>query len=97
MGLTSAFKASWQNAADNTSISGAANAVRSEHPVRKACWVFIFIVCLAATVWSVWAVVADYLTYPVDTTITLQHQSRVSCSILEDRKVLLRDQLRSHS
>ena len=77
MGLWAILVMSWRNCAENTSISGAANAARSRHPCRRFWWSLVFLAMLAATIWAVYTVMADYLGYPVDTTITLKHFNRV--------------------
>ena len=77
MGLWAILVMSWRNCAENTSISGAANAARSRHPCRRLWWSVVFLAMLGCTIWAVYTVMADYLGYPVDTTITLKHFNRV--------------------
>ncbi|TRY80052.1 hypothetical protein TCAL_06774 [Tigriopus californicus] len=77
MGVLGILAASWNNFFDNTSASGASNAARSKHPLRKTAWLFIFVLGLTLTIWGVYQVVVEYLSYPVSTTIALRHYSKI--------------------
>ena len=68
----------WDEFWKNTNISGANNAGRSANPVRRFIWVAIFIAGIVGTVWGLLLLIQTYLKYPVITSMTLTHETKVS-------------------
>ena len=66
----------WDSFWTGTSISGVSNAGRARASlIRRVIWILIFLVGMAVTAWALSSVVADYLTYPVTTSVFFQHKT----------------------
>ena len=62
-----------------TSISGVSNAGIAKSHLRRGCWLLIFAVFGALTLYGFQDVVSDYRKYPVTTSIYIEHQNQVLC------------------
>ena len=62
-----------------TSISGISNAGIAKSNLRTGCWLLIFAVFGALTLYGFQDVVSDYRKYPVTTSIYIEHQNQVLC------------------
>ena len=60
-----------------TSISGISNAGLAKSYFRSGCWLLIFAIFGAFTLYGFQDVVNDYLDWPVTTSIYIQHHNRV--------------------
>ena len=68
----------WDNFWQDTSISGVNNAGKArKSALRRIIWIVVFSLGLAGTIWALYTVYADYILYPVTTTITIQHKDKV--------------------
>ncbi|CAG0888603.1 unnamed protein product [Darwinula stevensoni] len=61
----------------STSIPGLTNARRHKNPAPKLLWLTIFLIGAALTVYSGYQVVADYLSYPVITYVSMSHAQKM--------------------
>ncbi|CAG0888604.1 unnamed protein product [Darwinula stevensoni] len=61
----------------STSIPGLTNARRHQNPAPKLLWLTVFLIGAAFTVYSGYQVVADYLSYPVITYVSMNHAPRM--------------------
>ena len=67
----------WDSFWTETGISGVSNAGRARASLfRRVIWISIFLVGMAVTAWALSSVVADYLTYPVTTSVFFQHKTK---------------------
>ena len=68
----------WDNFWQDTSISGVNNAGKArKSALRRIIWIVVFSLGLVGTIWALYTVYADYILYPVTTTITIQHKDKV--------------------
>ena len=60
-----------------TTLAGIFHAHFATNPVSKVAWAVAFLGLLGATIWNTTMVVTDYLSYPIQTTVTMSYQTSV--------------------
>ena len=78
VGLGSQIWFAWDGFWQRTNIAGINNADNSRKSVlRKIIWIAIFCTFLAFTIVGVLKVVKEFLSYPVDTKVVVEHSNWV--------------------
>jgi hypothetical protein len=77
-GLGSQIWLAWDGFWQRTNIAGINNAGNSgKSVIRKIIWIAIFCTFSGFTIYGVSMVVKEYLSYPVDTKVVVEHLDRV--------------------
>jgi hypothetical protein len=71
------IKGAYVHFAETTTFGGAIHTYVSPHAVWRATWVLIVCFTTSVTIWNSNAIVQDYLTYPVVTTVELADQNSI--------------------
>ena len=69
--------AAWKSFVEKTSLVGLSYINSSTNFFTRGLWILIFIGLVAATAWNTAKVVSEYLSYPVETTVTVESKSTV--------------------
>ena len=69
------------NFSKQTSISGISNAGISRSHFRRVCWLLVFLIFGAFTFYAFQAVINDYLSWPVTTSIYIEHKNQVTSDV----------------
>ena len=78
--MSSIFFETWESFWQKTNIAGLSNA-RTDQGWRRYVWVLIFALFTVLTITGLADVCKDYATYPVTTSVTVEHHNQVSTNI----------------